>query len=91
MRISYTLHAEEKFKEEKYVKQLNITERIISRVIKKPNLEDKTRREKITAIGDLDRRHSLIVVYKKERGIIKIITFFPAEKGRYESKILQKR
>lgn len=91
MRIAYTYHAHRKIKEEKYVRQLKITKKIIREVVEKPDFEDKTRGEKITAVGKLGSRHSLKVVYKKERGIIKIITFFPARKGRYESKILQKR
>lgn len=43
----------------------------------------------VRAVGKLNSTHSLCVVYRLENGdIIKIITFFPAEKGRYETKIL---
>ncbi len=92
MKIIYTLHAERKFKEEKYVQQLKITKRIIRNVIEKHDLEDRTRGEKITAVKEISKGHSLVVVYKQvAEDKIKIITFWPAEKGRYESKILQRR
>ena len=43
----------------------------------------------IRAVGKFDLTHSLCVVYRLESDdIIRIITFFPTEKGRYESKIL---
>ena len=46
----------------------------------------------IRVVGKFDSTHSLCVVYRLESNdIIRIITFFPAEKGRYESKILQRR
>lgn len=38
---------------------------------------------KIIASGKLDRKHVLRIVYKVEDGIIKVITVYPAEKGRY--------
>lgn len=91
MKIVYTYHAERKFIEEKYVRQLKITKTNIANVVHRPDLEDKSRGEKITAIGRADERHSLIVIYKIENEKLKIITFFPAEKGRYENKILHRR
>ncbi|MBI4008730.1 hypothetical protein HY357_00700 [Candidatus Roizmanbacteria bacterium] len=91
MKIVYTYHAKRKFREEKYIKQLKITRKTVKKVILKPTLEDKSRGEKITAVGIIDERHSLVVIYKKVENGLKIITFFPAEKGRYENKILQRR
>lgn len=91
MKIIYTRHASEKFKQESYVFKLKITRRLIRKVIQKPKVEDKTRGEKITAIGGIDKRHSLVVVYKKVKEKFVVITFFPARKRRYEVKILQRR
>ena len=39
----------------------------------------------------LDKHHDLCVIIKQEDKIIKVITFFPTQKGRYESEILQRR
>ncbi|MBI2611662.1 DUF4258 domain-containing protein [Candidatus Gottesmanbacteria bacterium] len=90
MRILYTKHASRKFSEERYVKQLKITKSVVKNIIKNPDIIDDTRGEKITAIGKIDLNHSLIVVYKIVENAARIITFYPAERGRYESKILQR-
>lgn len=91
MKIVYTRHAKRKFVEERYVEQLKITKNTIRRTLQNPILEDKTRGEKITAVGEIDKEHRLIVIYRVENNSKKVITFFPTEKGRYESKILQRR
>ncbi|MBI3443302.1 hypothetical protein HY008_01395 [Candidatus Woesebacteria bacterium] len=91
MKIYYSKHAEEKFTEESYVFKLRITKRLIKKIIEKPDAEDESRGEKLTVISGIDKLHSLIVVYRLIPTGIFIITFFPARKGRYESKILQRR
>lgn len=89
MKFIYTRHAEDKFKHEKYVSQLSITKRKIKQVLRSPIIENRSRGEKITAIGELGKSHSLIIIYRNEEPDRKIvITFYPARKGRYESKIL---
>ena len=53
-------------------------------VIKKPDHTDRiSDYPKVIASGSLDEKHILRVVYKLDNGIIKVITFYPAEKGRY--------
>lgn len=89
VKIELTLHAKEKLKT-KESKLLKITKKIIIDAIKKPigvdrNLSPHRSTDKLN--DDL----SLAVIWKEEDGIIRIITFFPAEKGRYESKILRRR
>ena len=89
MKITYSYHAERKFLEEKYIQQLKITKKLIRKIILHPVLIDRTRGEKIIAIGTISDKHSLVVVYKEiSENKIKTITFWPARKGRYESKIL---
>lgn len=39
-------------------------------------------------VTGLDRSHALCVILKKEGKVLKVITFFPTEKGRYESTVL---
>ena len=61
-----------------------ITQRIIKDIIHNPEDEDKESDEpNIIASKTIDEKHILRVVYRKESDIIWIITFYPAEKGRY--------
>ena len=87
VKIVYSNHATRKFEQEKYVKQLKVTPEVINQVVKNPELTVPGE-EKINVYGPISDKHSLKVVYKKEKGIIKIITFFPFRTGRYESQIL---
>lgn len=90
MKIVFTLHVEEKLLEGDS-RDLEITKDKIIAVLKNPAVTDK----KIYphhSVGNLNENLSLNVIWKIEKdGIIKIVTFYPAEKGRYESKILQGR
>ena len=83
MKIVYTKHAEEKLLE-KEAEKFGINKRKIDAIIKKPrNLQELPLVTRV--IGKLDKTHSLCVVYKLIEGDVKIITFFPVQKGRYES------
>lgn len=84
MKIIYTRHVEDKLKEEE-TKKFSINKKKIEVVVKNPkNLQHL--QLVIRVVGDLDITHSLCVVYKlTDEGDIKIITFFPVQKGRYES------
>lgn len=60
------------------------TKQLIKDVIKNPDHEDKVSDSpKTIASKSIDPKHILRVVYKKEDDIITVITFYPAEKGRY--------
>ena len=61
-----------------------VSEETIIEVVKNPNHEDKTSdKPNIIASKTLDKIHILRVVYRVEGDIIRVITFYPAEKGRY--------
>lgn len=84
MRIVFTKHAEtDKFKElSDHNFPLKKTQ--VIDVIKNPEHEDTiSDAPKIIASKNLDDKHILRVVYKYEHGIIKVVTFYPSEKGRY--------
>lgn len=84
MKIKFSRHAElDKFAElAKH--RFYLTKDDIKKVVKNPEHIDKeSDKPKIIVSKSLDEKHILRVVYKKEGGIIKIITFYPAEKGRY--------
>ena len=85
MKIVFSRHAElDKFKK---LAEHNfyLTKSQVIDVVKNPEHEDKVSdTPKIISSKTIDDRHVLRVVYKHEiGGIIKIITFYPAEKGRY--------
>ena len=61
-----------------------VTQSQIRDVILNPdNLDNESDYPKIIASKDFDKKHILRVVYKTEDDIIKAITVYPAEKGRY--------
>lgn len=86
MKFVFTKHASvDKFamlKKHKF--KTRITKLVIKDVIQSPDHEDKEfDSPKIIASKAIDERHILRVVYRKEDDIIIVITFYPAEKGRY--------
>lgn len=89
MRIILTIHVKDKLKE-KEAKELGITRKKIFEVLRNPIAVDKNKNPH-QSIGEFSDNLSFCVIWKVEDGIIKAITFYPAEKGRYENKILQRR
>lgn len=84
MKIVYTKHALKKFKHLSVIK-LGIKKRTIEEVLDNPEfLKEDITGEVIEAVKVIDEKHSLRVIYKELNGIIVIITFHPAQKGRYE-------
>lgn len=89
MRIIFTIHVADKLKEVES-KKLKITKVKILSVLNKPIAVDK----KINphqSVGNLSEDLSLSVIWKIENDTTKVITYYPARKGRYESKILRRR
>lgn len=83
MKIVFTKHALGKFIEFKK-HGFNLTKIDVKKVIKKPeHIDEESDHPKIIVSKSFNGKHILRVVYKLESGIIKIITFYPAEKGRY--------
>ena len=64
--------------------QTRVTRRLIKEAVLNPEHEDKES-DKPNAIASksIDAKHILRVVYRREFDIIRVITFYPAEKGRY--------
>lgn len=83
----YTIHAELKLKRPE-IKKLGITRRKIQKVVENPVALDKSEDPVYIVIGRLTDKLSLSVAYRRVEEGIRVITFYPAEKGRYESKIL---
>lgn len=87
MKYEYTLHAREKLKRLE-IKKLGIKKSDVEAVIEKPIALDNSEKLVIIGIGYLTKALSLCVAYRIIKNKIRIITFYPAEKGRYERKIL---
>lgn len=86
----FTLHAKQKFALPE-IKKLGITRKSVQKVIENPGVIDKAEDPVLIAVGGLTTTLSLCVAYRKVVQDIRIITFYPAEKGRYERKILSGR
>ena len=69
-------------------KKLGITKEQIQKVVENPMAVDKSEKPVLISIGQFTKTLSLCVVYRIVKRTIRIITFYPAEKGRYERKIL---
>ncbi|MHA1835650.1 MAG: DUF4258 domain-containing protein [Candidatus Odinarchaeia archaeon] len=86
MKIEFTNHA--KFKINLLKKHgFNITEEEIVRTVKNPSLVKKGRLNRLIAERAINDAHILRVVYTIQKEDTKIITLYPARRGRYENKI----
>ena len=81
--IHFTKHARDKFDVLRR-HGLDLTEAQVIQAVRAPDLVGTSRWPLLIAQSKLDREHVLRVVYKKEQGIIKIITFYPGRKSQYE-------
>lgn len=57
----------------------------IKQVIKNPKWRGKTKLDQETAMGLIDEKHILRVIYDHRNGIILVITVHVARRGTYES------
>lgn len=89
MAIKYTKHIYDKLKLKEII-ELKINLETIAKVLKNPTVVDKTI-EPHQSVGEISKTLSLSVIWRTEGDIIKVITFYPARKGRYESKVLRRR
>lgn len=85
MRIIYTKHA----LEEKFLELENhgwkVTKAKIRSIIEKPKWKGVSKHGQEAAMGLLDAKHILRVIFRRENGIIIVITFHIARRGKYES------
>ncbi|MFH1968270.1 MAG: DUF4258 domain-containing protein [bacterium] len=81
--IAFTKHAINKFEVLKRHGFL-ISEKQVLKTIESPDLIDYSRLPLLIAQRKFDKDHVLRVVYKEEREMIKIITFYPGRRKQYE-------
>lgn len=89
MKIVYSLHAEEKLGLAE-IKKLKINKRQIEETARHPEVVDNSEKPVLIAVGKLSDKLSLCVAYRRTREGVRVITFWPAERGRYERKVLQR-
>lgn len=82
MKVSYTKHALKKFVDLRLL-GVRVSKKNILRVLQKPMHVLTDEPPKKIAVGKLDDRHDVCVVYKHEHDIITVITFFPTSSERY--------
>ena len=85
MEVLFTKHAQEKFD---LLKRHGV---IVSRdlvllVLRAPALIDRSRHPLFIAQGNLDERHVLRIVCRRESNSIIVITFYPGRRTVYEKK-----
>lgn len=84
MKILYTKHALEKFAE-LGTEGWNITKAKIRQTIKNPKWKGSSQHGQETAMSLVDENHILRVIINRNSDIIKVITFHPGKRGRYET------
>ncbi|KKS96403.1 hypothetical protein A3B05_03635 [Candidatus Giovannonibacteria bacterium RIFCSPLOWO2_01_FULL_43_160] len=78
----FTRHALEKFEVLKR-HGVSVTNDKVAAILNNPNVIDYSRLPLLIAQGELDAKHVLRVVFKKEHEVIVVITFYPARKDKY--------
>lgn len=83
MKIVFTKHALGKFKHPSVIK-LGIKRAHIKQAVTFPDYSGETKEKDVLfVLKNIDGEHDLRVIYTKS-DIIKIVTFHPTKKGRYE-------
>jgi len=86
VRVLYTNHADFKFRVLKRHGFI-ITKEQIEDIIKEPEKVTLGRRGCLIAHKPVSQTHLIRVIYKQQGHEIKVITFYPARKERYEDQI----
>ncbi len=86
MKIIFTDHAKFKFK---ILKQhgFEINDKQIRDIVENPDTKSKGRKDRFIVQGSVDETHVIRVIYEIESNNIKIVTFYPARKERYENQL----
>lgn len=81
--IIFTKHAEGKFRKLSKHKLKIVKKQVLLVIFKPENIDDDSDFPKTILSGTIDAKHVLRVVCFEADDIIRVITFYPAEKGRY--------
>jgi len=86
MKILYTKHAEIKFQ---ILKKHNfiVTKKQIRDILENPESIKRGRNNRLIAQGSISETHLIRVIYRQENDVIKVITFYPGRRQRYENQL----
>ena len=84
MGITFTKHAELKFKDLED-QGFKITKKQVEDVLNNPENIIVDERGNFIVQKAIDETHIIRVIYEKKGNVIKVITFYPARRQRYES------
>ena len=86
MKIRFTVHALQKFS---ILKKhgISVSKRQVMQAVREPDQLDYRRSPLLIAQIGLDERRVLRVVYRMEKDMIVVITFYPGRKSQYEKEI----
>lgn len=83
MKIVFTRHAAKKFKDLAKL-EVHVTKSLVKGILlNASHLDIESDAPKKIASGEFDATRILRIVYREEHGIMIVITFYPAKKGRY--------
>jgi len=84
--IRFTGHARHKFE---ILRELGfkVEEHRVLEIVRKPSIVGRAWRDRSVATGPLNSTHVLRVIFEKQNGNITVVTFYPARRARYESKL----
>lgn len=83
--ILFTKHAREKFA--LLLRHgVEISEHQVIEALERPEIIDHSRKPLLIAQVAFDERRVLRVVFKQERDVMKVITFYPGRRKQYEDK-----
>lgn len=85
MKVVYTHHAELKFRILKE-HRVKITKKQVEDTVLRPDKATKGRKKRLIAQKMMGEKHLLRVIYEEKENI-EIITFYPAKRKRYETKV----
>ena len=84
--IRFTHHARRKFETLREL-GLKVEEHKVLEIVRKPSMVERTWKGRLVRTGPLNSTHVLRVVFEKQNGNITVVTFYPARRARYESKL----
>jgi len=84
--IRFTDHARHKFEVLREL-GLKVEEHRVLEIVRKPSIVERTWKDRFVATGPLNSTHVLRVIFEKQNANITVVTFYPARRARYESKL----
>ena len=86
MKIIFTDHAKVKFK---ILKRhgFEVSEKQIRDIVEQPDTKSEGRKGRFIVQGPVDDTHVMRVILEIESNNIKIVTFYPARRERYENQL----